>query len=281
MGDAAGASELEFVGTYAIHDIDSILGIQAIPGLLGMQSSHGLNVMRILPLDLDTTGGCTAFPIAVHEGVRSVYPPNTHGDQRDFPNNNDYHNGSPKPTYSEIGGSNVPDVPLDNAQQGYLYRIQNGTGAGSFGWLRWNTGINASSNTLGTSLTWPGDAIDYEDHGDGGQPATPLYDHVVRGYVNPYDTSDLQLNVHDWVAVNTGSVNSNGVRALVNEHIARDRYLRVLVWGGTAVGQGSNTLFEILGFAVFRLHGHNLTQGGGSSWILAEFIRWDTACGQV
>ena len=280
LGNASGASELEFVGTYAIHDIDSILGLNAIPGLTGFQSAKALNVMRILPLDLDTTGGCTAFPIAVHEGVRSVYPPGQGSGSNTFPSQNDYHNSSPKPTYAQIGGNNISDVPLEDAKAGYLYKIQNGAGAGTFGWLRWNTGISASSGNLGNSLTWPGDAIDYEDHGDGGQAIDP-FTHVVRGYINPYDSTDYQINIGDWVTVNTGSVNSNGVRTLINEHIDRDRYLRVLIWGGNPTGQGNNTLFQILGFAVFKLHGHNLTQGNGSSWILAEFYRWDTMCGQV
>jgi hypothetical protein len=111
---------------------------------------------------------------------------------------------------------------------------------------------------------------------------------MVRGYVNPLDTSDLGMNIGDWVTVNTGSVNSDGVRTVVNDHIAKGRYLRLIVWGyddnsnpTSPHGTGSNQYFRLKGFAVFRLLGHKLSQGGGSaSWILAEFIKWDTSCGQ-
>ena len=279
LGDPGGAGNLEFVGTLAIHDVESILGIQAIPDLLGMNSSRALNVMRILPLDLDTTGGCAAFPIAVHEGVRSVHPPNT-GTSNDYPNPGDFHSQSPKPTYTEIGVNNIPDIPLEDAHEGYLYKIQNGAGPGSFGWLRWNNGQQASEGTLVDSLTWPGDALNYENVGNcnTNNCPTPIYQWKVRGYVNAVDNMDLELNIDDWVWVNTGAVNSNAVRDQLLQHITKNRNLRVLVWGGQEEGSGQSLRFQIYGFAVFRLKGHNLA--GNNSWILAEFVRWDTVCGQ-
>ncbi|MCB8942808.1 MAG: pilus assembly protein [Ardenticatenaceae bacterium] len=289
LGDASKAAGLEFVGTYLVHDIESILGLQAIPALIGFNSVKGLNVMRVFSTEFDETGGCDGFPIAVEEGIRSVYPPLSqlpNNNPNPFPAPNDFHSSSPKPTYTQFY-RNVPDIPLEDAHEGYIYKVQNGTGSGSFGWLVWNNGINASSNTLADSLDWPGNARDYANHGDGGQQATPLYNHVVRGYVNPLDTSDLGMNIGDWVTVETGSVNSNGVRSTINDHITKNRYLRLIVWGydpgsnppSPHTNQG-NEYFKLKGFAVFRLLGHNLSQGSGSSWILAEFIRWDTSCGQ-
>ena len=218
--------------------------------------------------------GCTGFPIAVHEGVRSVYPPNTFGDNRDYPNPGDFHPSSPQPLYTDFP-SNVPDTPLQNAQEGTIYRVMLGTNTGEFSWLRWNTGINGG---LIQSMIWPGNTNDYADHGDGGQPATPLYNHVVRGYVNPYDTSDLALNPYDWVAVNTGAVHSAGLLNIVNDHINNGRILRLLTWGGNPVGQGQNTLFEVLGFANFRIQGHNLASSASDSWLLLEFVSWDFTC---
>jgi hypothetical protein len=285
LDDAAGAADLRFVGTYLIHDIESILGLQAIPSLLGYNSVKGLNVMRLYGTDFDESSGCTGFPIAVEEGIRSVNPPGT-GTSNDYPNSNDFHPSSPKPVYAQFY-RNVPDVPLIDAQEGYIYKVQNGSGSGSFGWLVWNDKIQASSNTLENSLTWPGDSMDYSDDGNCVNCPTPLYDHMVKGYVNPLDNYDLGMNINDWVTVNTGSINSDGVRDTVNDHITTGRYLRLIVWGydlnsnpPSPHGSGSNTYFRLKGFVVFRLLGHNLTQGGGPSWILAEFIRWDTSCGQ-
>jgi hypothetical protein len=289
LDDAAGAADLRFVGTYVIHDIKSILGIQAIPSLLGYNSVKGLNVMRLYGTDYDEAGGCTGFPIAVEEGIRSVNPPGANTGN-DYPNTNDFHPTSPKPSYAQFQNFNVPNVALEDAQEGYIYKVQNGSGSGAFGWLVWNNRINASANTLANSLTYPGDSRDYSDVGNcsANTCPTPLYTHMVLGYVNPLDTSDLGMNIGDWVTVNTGSVNSDGVRTVVNDHIAKGRYLRLIVWGydnnsnpTSPHGTGSNQYFRLKGFAVFRLLGHKLSQGGGSaSWILAEFIKWDTSCGQ-
>jgi len=286
LGNAAGAANLRFVGTYLIHDIESILGLQALPNLLGYNSVQGLNVMRLFGTNFDESSGCSGFPIAVEEGIRSVNAPGTGTGSNDYPNPGDFHSSSPKPPYSQFY-RNVPDIPLDEAKEGYVYKVQNGTGSGNFGWLVWNNGIGVGV-TVDESLKWPGNSRDYTNYGDGGQPATPLYTHVVRGYVNPLDTSDVSMNINDWVVVRTGSVNSDPVRTEVNNHITTGRYLRLIVWGEdensnppSPHGSGSNTHFRLKGFAVFRLLGHNLSQGGGGqSWVLAEFIRRDTSCGQ-
>ncbi len=287
LGDAGGAADLRFVGTYAIHDIDSILGIQALPNLIGFQSVKGLNVMRVFGPDFDETGACDGFPIAVEEGVRSVNAPGS-GTGNDFPSPSDFHPSSPQPSYAQFF-NNVPDQPLSDAQQGYVYKVQNGSGSGSFGWLLWNDKLDPSSTTLAGSLTWPGDSQNYTNDGNcsANNCPTPLYPHKVKGYVNPLDTSDISMNINDWVVVNTGAVNSDGVRTIVNDHISQDRYLRLIVWGydpganpPSPHGNGSNQNFKLKGFAVFRLLGHNLTNGSGTSWILAEFIKWDTSCGQ-
>ena len=293
LDDAAGAANLNFVGTYAIHDIKSILGLQALPNLLGFNSVKGLNVMRLYNTNFDTAGGCTGFPIAVEEGIRSLYPPGT-GTSNDYPSVGDFHPSSPKPSYEQFY-NNVPNRLLQSAdpnllaQKGDIFKVQNGSSSGSFGWLIWNNKINPSEGTLGNSLTWPGDSRDYSNVGNcsANNCPTPLYDYMVLGYVNPLDTSDLAMQVGDWVTVSTGSINSDGGRAIINDHIAKGRYLRLIVWGvdpnsnpPSPHGSGSNQYFKLKGFAIFRLLGHNLSQGSGPSWILAEFGGWDTSCGQ-
>jgi hypothetical protein len=277
--------------SYLVHDINSILGLQAIPNLLGYKSVRGLNVMRVFSTEIDQTSGCDGFPIAVEEGIRSLYPPlsqQPNNNPNPYPANNEFFEDSPKPTYNQFY-RNVPDVPLEVAQEGYIYKVQNGAGSGSFGWLVWNNGINASAQTLQNSLTWPGDSRDYTNAGNCNvnNCPTPLYNHMVRGYVNPLDTSDLHMNVGDWVKVSTGSINSNPGRAIINDHITKGRYLRLIVWGydpdsnpPSPHGSGNNQNFRVKGFAIFRLLGHSLPNNGGS-WILAEFIRWDTSCGQT
>jgi hypothetical protein len=284
LDDASGAADLRFVGTYLIHDIESILGLQALPNLLGYNSVQGLNVMRLYGTDFDESSGCSGFPIAVEEGIRSVNPPGA-GTGNDYPNPGDFHSSSPKPPYSQFY-RNIPNVPLEDAKEGYIYKVQNGSGSSNFGWLVWNNGI-APGTTLENSLQWPGNSRDYTNYGDGGQPATPLYTYVVRGYVNPLDTSDVSMNINDWVVVRPGTVNSNAVRTEVNNHITTGRYLRLIVWGydpnsnpTSPHDSGSNKNVRLKGFAVFRLLGHNLPPSGGGSWILAEFIRRDTSCGQ-
>jgi hypothetical protein len=85
----------------------------------------------------------------------------------------------------------------------------------------------------------------------------------------------------DWVTVSTSSINSNSSRDLINDHILNGRELPLIVWD-TIQAQGGNTYIRAVQFAVFRLHGHNLSQGGGSpAWLLAEFVRWETGvCSQ-
>lgn len=277
------SNNIKVVGLYALHDVESILGLDALPFLNDVYTIQGFSIMRQLGDVVEQTNGCAAFPIAVHHGVRSVNPPGAGSNP--YPNPGDFDNNNP-PAYDDFVNNpppHRPDIPLLDAKAGDVYYVQQGFGSGNFGWLRWNNGINVSANTLAGSLSWPGDSLDYADHGDGGQPATPLYPHVVRGYVNPDDTSDLALNIGDWVAANTGSINSNAVRTILREHITKaseGRELRLIVWD-TARNPGSNGEYQIYGFAIFKLHGYHLSQSQGGSWILAEFMRWDTSCGQV
>lgn len=274
-------SDLEIIGTYLIFDMESLLGLDGFPLLQGLHSVTSLNVMA-LQSATEQTEGCTGFPIAVHEGVRSVTPPgegaNPYPDSDDF----DYPDSSP-PGYNSFF-SHVDNIPFTSAREGTVFRIQNGFGNGNFGWLQWNQGRPSSANTLEGSLTWPGDSADYTDHGDNNIfPAAAEYPHVVRGYVEPGDSTDTSLHVGDWVAANTGSINSNGVRAALEQNVNRSRTLRVIVWNGSEQ-QGNNGQYRISGFAIVRLVGYRLSQGGGpnggGSWILAEFVRWDDSCGQ-
>ncbi|RMG95499.1 MAG: pilus assembly protein [Chloroflexi bacterium] len=274
----ANAANLRFAGAYILYDTESILGLDALPNLVGFNTIRALNIMRVVGSQVEQTNGCSAFPIAVHTGVRSLTDPNG---GNPYPPANEFDYPQPPPTYDEFI-YNVPQVPFTQAQEGYIFKIQNGFGEGNFGWLVWNTGIAPSANTLADSLSWPGNSNDYTDHGDGGQVVPGSgFNHVVRGYIEPGDPTDQSLHVGDWVAALTGSVNSNAVRSVLQDHIDSERAVRVVVWD-QAQGQGVNGQYRINGFAVVRLRGYKLSQGQGNpSWILAEFVRWDTSCGQV
>lgn len=263
-------SELDIIATYLIHDTSSLLGLDGFEMLAGLHSTASLNVMRISS-SIEQTEGCTGFPIAVHEGVRSVSPPGQGANP--FPDDNDFSYPDLPPTYESFP-SHRPDVPLDAAREGDVFRVQNGLGAGNFGWLLWNQGRPGSANVLADSLTWPGDSGDYYDHGDNNIfPAAAAYPHIVRGYVEPGDASDTSLHIGDWVAGSTGAINSNLVRTQLEEMVDYDRAIRLLVWDASELSGN----YRISGFVVFKIVGYNLSQ----SWILGEFVRWDYSCGQV
>lgn len=272
------AQNLQIVGTYAIHDVDSILGLDAMSQLAGFSSLNALSIMRITANGQQATNGCAAFPIAVHEGARSVTAPGTGSNP--YPNVGDFSYPSNPPAYASFT-SHDDDVALQDAQEGDIFRVFNGFGNGNFGWLLWNTGVTGNANTLANSLTWPGDSTNYNPcsgpgcPGGAGVPGSG-FPYNVPGYIDPDDPMDQALHEGDWVAASTGTVNSNDVRTTLQGHITLDRTLRLIVWNNST-GTGSNGRYEISGFAVFRLIGYNLSQ----NWILAEFIRWDDSCGQV
>lgn len=272
------AADLKIVGTYAIHDVDSILGLDAMSQLAGFSSLDSLSVMRITATSQEATNGCAAFPIAVEEGVRSVTDP-TLGGSNPYPSNFTY--PSNPPVYNSFV-SHRDDIPLLSAQEGDVFRIWNGAGSGNFGWLVWNIGVSANANTLANSLAWPGDSTNYAPCSGPGCPAGGIvpgsdFTHPVRGYIEPGDPTDQSLHIDDWVAGSTGAINSNDVRNILEGHVNLDRDLRVIVWRVPATGSGANVRYQISGFAIVRIVGYNVPQ----NWILAEFKRWDDSCGQV
>jgi hypothetical protein len=224
--------------------------------------------MRVTGLELEPTKGCSAFPIAVHRDIRSVSSPGTGANP--FPDPKDFSNDNPQPLPKYTDFTNhVPDIPLDQAKEGYVFKIQNGSGPGNFGWLVWNDESSANANALQDSLDWPGNSQDYRV-GPGGKFA---------GYQEPGDPTDRTLNINDWVKSSTGSINAGDGRDIFKEHIDLDRQLRVIIWDNTTK-IGGDTVYQITGFAIFRMLGYDLDQSGGGSWILAEFIRMDNSCGQ-
>jgi hypothetical protein len=243
----------------------------------GFEDAATLLVPALPPAEPDPTVGCSAFPLAPHFASRSVSPPGI-GDNA-YPDPSAFQYPPNPPAYAQFI-NHVPDVALSDAQPGYLFRLwREGSGSPhTFSFLTWNNGINASSQTLVNSLLWPGNTRDYTDHGDGGQQATPHYPHVVRGFVNSIDPTDISLDIDNWVGRFSG-VTSNAVHQAINDHIDHGRLLRLPVYDETA-GSGSNVRLQVYRFGLFRLHGHDLTNTTGGGWLLLEFAGWDDSCGQ-
>lgn len=277
-------AETQFAGTLVIYDAESILGLELF--LQDLYSVQQLNVMRTFPT-VSTTNGCSAFPILIEKGQRSLGPGNS---IQTFPIDSDYGGSSypnfgDRPIYDDFP-NNVPNVPLEQAREGYIYYLQEGDGQGNFGWVRWNGDVSGQG-VLENALTWPGSSTDYTSIPSGNGTEWQSNDdltHVVYGYINPLDANDLEMHIGDYVRGATGSVNSNGVRTQMTAHVQRGRTLRFIVWEeGATQGTGTNKIYQIVGYVTMRLHAYNLSQGGGggASWILAEFVSLDDSCGQV
>jgi hypothetical protein len=243
------------------------VSVTATNGLDTATDTHQIVIYPAAPIP-----GCASFPIGIQEAARSVFPPGT-GSGNDYPAPGDFHPSSPQSLYLQFP-NHVPDMPLAEAQEGYIFKLPNGNSSGDMAWLVWNNGINPSQGTLANSLAVPGDSTNYTNAGSGS--VTPLYPFMVRGYVDPFDTMDLIMQPDDWVTVSPGALNSDEVRERINDHILNGRELPLIVWDSWQT-QGVNSYVRMVQFAIFRLHGHNLTQGGGSpGWLLAEFVRWQT-----
>ena len=217
--------------------------------------------------------GCDAFPIAIHEGIRSVTPPGQGANP--YPSANDF-TGPATPRTYESFSYHQDNVPLLQAQEGTIFKIEQGFSANDLGWLVWNEGINASAYTLEKSLIWPGNIHDYTNHGDGGV-VLPGQDYVVRGFIEAGDPSDTELHIGDWIAANSGSINSASIRNVLDDHSELERTLRLPIWDATD-GAGATGRYRTSRFAIFRFHGYRVSSTG--TWILLEFIRFDSSCGQ-
>lgn len=248
------ARNLEIVSVIIAHDMDPILGLNALPGLDTINSVEGFSMMRLINLaPSNQTDGCqSVFPIVIEQGARSLGPGNfPPAAAIEYPTTN-------KPTYLRFP-HNVPDRSLLDAQEGYVYQFSRS--ALRLAWAKWDPLSADGNGTLAGSLVWPGNS---------------------QFFKKPGDATDTSLHTGDRVGANL-SATVSGVATSLQEHINRHRTLRVIV---VAEGGGapqflpppaSTPYYTIAGFATIRLHAYN----GSSQWLLAEFVGWDTSCGQV
>jgi len=133
---------------------------------------------------------------------------------------------------------------LVGAQPGdVLPDILNGTQPGNFGWLTW-TGDNGVP-TLIASLTLPGNS---------------------HTYVNPDDPNDHIISIGDWVVGKPGVANARKIRNALDELMNID--IVVPIWGATT-GNGTNTRYQVTGFATVRILGYDLP---GQDRITVQFL---------
>ncbi|MCB9420124.1 MAG: hypothetical protein H6667_09980 [Ardenticatenaceae bacterium] len=224
----------------------------------------------------DNTASCAALPLALSLDSLSVSPPDA--GTNPYPDASEFDYPAVPPDYNSFV-FHVPDVPLSQAKEGYIYRLYDGFEAGNFGWLRWNNGRPDDDIRLRNSLIWPGNSTDYEDHGYTEDfPASPIFSWIVDGYVNPGDNYDLDLNINNPVWAKTTVITSTIVQPVLNGHIDNERTLQLVVWDKSSQINGTYTTARI---GVFRIVGYHLEPVTGASWIALEFSHWNTACSQA
>lgn len=275
---AAELGGLRIVGTYIIHDMQSILNLDATPAISSIYSVREMSVMRISGLNIQPTAGCSGFPIALQEGVRSVSPPGQGAVP--FPDAADFAYPAIPPDYNQFV-RHIRDAFLDDsAQEGTVFLFALDSGTSKFDWLVWNDQIIPDDTVLANSMSWPGDTLDYTNHGDAGN-AHPAYGYVVRGYAEPGNVFDQELHKENIIRATLAQLGSNVgfdvVNLSVEENIARGRDLRVILFEPAG---DFGTEYEVKRFGVFKLHGYG-NPSLANEWILAEFIRWDDTCGQT
>ena len=110
-------------------------------------------------------------------------------------------------------------APPANPQPGQVYNITDGkNGPGNFGWLSWNGAPDA--NTLVTSICTPN---------------------------NP------ELTVPVNIPGAPGKMNKIQGRDCLDKYIADGTTVLIPIWDGSDVGNGSNAVYRIIGFAAFVL----------------------------
>ncbi len=276
------AGNLDIVGTYIIHDIESMLGFDSIPALSSINSVSELNVMRLATTSGQQSTGCSAFPIAVSSGIRSISSTGSNP----YPNAGEFEYPLLPPSYDKFI-YHAEDVDLANASEGTLFKVSRGFlwESGNFGWLKWNlgiTGINGSglageAAVLSNSLTWPGDSNDYADHSDPGAAVADGYAHVVRGYVKPGDTTAQALRKEEWVSASPAQLPD--ISSAVNALIDSGTGVRVIMFDTAESGFSTYGRYFIDQFAIFRIIGYG-NSNQDDEWLLLEYIRPDDSCGE-
>ena len=268
------AANIKVIGVLMLHDVETILGLENY--IQGMNTVRGFAVMEVAPVTTaKVTEGCSAFPIIVEYGQRSVNPATYSGIT------NWQYPASPPLLGSFLGHS--PDMPLDTAPEGsvFYFSAPNSYPLGglttNFDWLAWNNDENPASDLdqLLASLTWPGNSISADPD--------VAYDDPATGQPGLHALNPDVPTTYDLVSKSLVSGNSTNVGSIMQEHVTRRRGIRLVVWERDLAGGGIDATFsayKIRGFVVGRIVGYQLSPTEGTHWLMVELIRWETSCGQ-
>jgi hypothetical protein len=254
------AKDVEIVAVYVVHDISTILGLESVfPIVSNITSIEALGTNRSSSLStVNPLNGCaTVFPLVVDRGIRPITESEYNALTFSYPLS--------KPSYATFFNNYKGSTPpqLQDAKEGYIYLLSEASVR--LGWAKWNSNMANGPASLATNLAWPGNLAD-----------------PTNGFYEVGNALDRKLQIGDRVAANemNGALTDGNVQAELNEHIDRRRVLRVILEGaGQAYPKDLPPAFyNVNNFATFRLHAYG--SSGGSGWILAEFISWDTSCGQ-
>lgn len=266
--------DVRIVGTYIFHDMESLLNLDATAGLASIYTIDTLSVMRLTGFSQQPSEGCSAFPIAVKEGIRAVTPPGEGA--APYPAASEFDYPVVAPNYFQFVRHNPGGILDNTAQEGTLFLFTRNIEPAPFKWLKWNALITPDPTVLANSLKWPGNSLDYTNHGDTGG-THPEFGYTIRGYAEPGNVNDIELHQENIVAESEYGLDANvtfgTVNQSVNENISRGRDLRLIVYTETAP-EG----VRIGRFGVFTLRGYG-DAGSGNEWLLTEFVRWDDTCG--
>ena len=266
---------LEFVGMYAAHDVESILGLDVF--LENVFTVRALQTFRVTSVvSNDQLQGCDAFPIVLDQRIRSM-DATEYGTALSTPSGDRYPTALPAYHDLEQEG-HVRAIPLENlASEGVVYlfegrgHIQSGaTDIDNFNWLQWNIdtacpGCSNIDNRLATSMTWPGNTHD-----------------ATLGFHQVGNNQDTELSVDDRVAYSAAN-NSAAIGTPPNgplpASITRGRTLRVML---AQEDDGSaHQWVKVAQFANVRILGYKLVGDPSTQWLLVQFVSYDTSCGQV
>jgi hypothetical protein len=140
--------------------------------------------------------------------------------------------------------------------------IRNGTGTGNFGWLRWTDDTDAISANSNSE-----EYLEEEIK----NPRLSMNDYREPEHK---DANDEVINSGDWVWGLTGQVSSDGVvKEQMTDRIGQVH--RVPIWN-IAEGSGSNVVYHIVGFALFRLD--SIDFQGNPKTISGTYMGRDDTC---
>jgi hypothetical protein len=278
------AGGIEFVGMLAYHDVGAILGLDTF--LQGLNTVRGFAVMRIVPVATAIqTNGCSAFPLAVEVGIRSIVPTDD-GDPTTgaFPNPDEFEYPSDPADQPVLGDFfyNIPSPEsMLTAPPGYIFRVpwnhNSPPEAATVNFVRWDWYGNENwQRALSDSLRWPGNSTmgcDDPKNGDVG------WEHPVLRCSN-----DNQLHIGDPVQHSEASQNpTQGVKDELEVHVDNNRVLQVLLFDVNDPPQGIQHFppqqqRKVVGFVQLRLLGYNL-RPSHDNWMLFEMVEQTTHCG--